>query len=113
MLATVTRGTLLVNAMPMPARHLWSQIQKQLHGRTEPEQLRVLRGHLDNLHDEWKGPYKDLRDRLRRQVSRLEGHDAVRSRAGQHDPFHVKRQGEARGVSRGHGSGEHPLVVWA
>ena len=85
----------------MPARHLWSQIQKQLHGRTEPEQLRVLRGHLDNLHDEWKGPYKDLRDRLRRQVSRLEGHDAVRSRAGQHDPFHVKRQGEATIVFAG------------
>ncbi len=79
----------------MPARDLWSQIQKQLHGRAEPEQLRILRGHLDSLHDEWKGPYKDLRDRLRRQVRRLEGHDAVRSRAGQHDPFHVKRQGEA------------------
>jgi ribosome-interacting GTPase 1 len=87
--------------MPMPARHLWSQIQKQLHGRSEPEQLRVLRGHLDNLHDEWKGPYKDLRDRLRRQVSRLEGHDAVRSRAGQHDPFHIKRQGEATVVFAG------------
>ncbi|HJP29466.1 MAG TPA: GTPase [Candidatus Latescibacteria bacterium] len=87
--------------MPMPARHLWSHIQKQLRGRPEPEQLRLLRGHLDDLHDEWKGPYKDLRDRLRRQVSRLEGHDAVRSRSGQHDPFHVKRQGEAMVVFAG------------
>jgi len=46
--------------MPMPARHLWSQIQKQMQGRSEPEQLRILRGHLDGLHDEWKSPYKDL-----------------------------------------------------
>ncbi len=87
--------------MPMPARHLWSQIQKQMQGRSEPEQLRILRGHLDGLHDEWKGPYKDLRDRLRRQVSRLEGHDAVRSPSGQHDPFHIKHQGEATTVFAG------------
>jgi hypothetical protein len=37
--------------MPMPARHLWLQIQKQTQGRSEDEQLRVLRGHLGNLHD--------------------------------------------------------------
>lgn len=79
----------------MPARDLWSHIQKEIAGRGEAEQLRALRQHLDNLHDEWKGPYKDLRDRLRRQVSRLENHDAVRSRTGQLDPFHIKRQGEA------------------
>jgi|TARA_B100000809_G_scaffold261689_1_gene311049 hypothetical protein len=31
-----------------------------MQGRSEPEQLRILRGHLDGLHDEWKSPYKDL-----------------------------------------------------
>ena len=81
--------------MPMPARDLWSRIQKQLQGCAEDEQLRILRQHLGDLHDEWKGPYKDLRDRLRRQADRLESHAAVRSRGGQHDPFHVKRQGDA------------------
>ena len=85
----------------MPARDLWSHIQSELRGRAEDEHLRVLRRHLAELHDEWKGPYKDLRDRLRRQVSRLEGHESVRSRAGQHDPFHVKRQGDARVVLAG------------
>ena len=85
----------------MPARDLWSRIQKQLRGRAEAEQLRILQTHLSELHDEWKGPYKDLRDRLRRQVSRLEGHDAVRSRGGQHDPFHIKRQGTATVVFAG------------
>ncbi len=87
--------------MPMPAKDLWSHIQKELRGRAEDEQLRILRRHLAGLHDEWKGPYKDLRDRLRRQVARLEGHEAVRSRAGQHDPFHVKRQGDGRVVVAG------------
>ena len=82
--------------MPMPARHLWSKIQKQLQGKPEAEQLRLLQSHLADLHDEWKGPYKELRDRLRRLVARLEGHESVRARGGQHDPFHVKRQGDAQ-----------------
>jgi ribosome-interacting GTPase 1 len=73
--------------MPMPARDLWSRIQKQLQGRPEDEQLRILRRHLD-----------ELRDRLRRLAARLETHEAVRSRGGQADPFHVRRQGDARVV---------------
>lgn len=98
--------------MPMPARHLWSQIQKQLRGSSEAEQLRIVRRHLDELHDEWKGPYKDLRDRLRRLVSRLEGHEETRSRAGQKDPFHVKRQGDATIVVAGvPNSGKSALVA--
>ena len=82
--------------MPIPAKDLWSKIQKELRGLSEDEQLRVLRQHLGALHDEWKGPYKDLRDRLRRLVAHHEGHQTVRSRAGQHDPFHIARQGDAR-----------------
>ncbi len=85
----------------MPAKDLWSQIQKQTRRRSEEEQLRILRRHLGELHDEWKGPYKDLRDRLRKRVARLEGHEAVRSRSGQQDPFHVKNQGDARVVLAG------------
>ena len=46
--------------MPMPARDLWTKIQKELHGRTDREQLRILRRHLDSWHDSWKGPYADL-----------------------------------------------------
>ena len=80
----------------MPARDLWARIQKQLQGRAEDEQLRLLQSHLDELHDEWKGPYKELRDRLRRRVARLQGHASVRSRAGHEDPFHVKGQGDAQ-----------------
>ena len=85
----------------MPAKDLWSQIQKQARGRSEDEQLRILRRHLGELHDEWKGPYKDLRDKLRKLVARLEGHEATRSRSGQQDPFHVKSQGDARVVVAG------------
>ncbi len=80
----------------MPARDLWARIQKQLQGRAEDEQLRLLQSHLDELHEEWKGPYKELRDRLRRRVARLQGHASVRSRAGHEDPFHVRRQGDAQ-----------------
>ncbi|MBT3343480.1 MAG: hypothetical protein HN712_28845 [Gemmatimonadetes bacterium] len=72
-----------------------------MRGRSEEEQLQILRRNLAELHDEWKGPYKDLRDRLRRQVAKLEGHEAVQSRSGQSDPFHVKRQGDARIVLAG------------
>lgn len=85
----------------MPAKHLWAQLQKQMGGRPEEEQLQILRRGLSDLHDEWKGPYKDLRNRLRRQVARLENHEAVRSRSGQQDPFHVKNQGDARVVLAG------------
>ena len=99
--------------MPMPARDLWSRIQKELQGRSEDEQLRVLRRHLADLHDEWKGPYKELRDRLRRQVARLEGHDAVRSQAGRHDPFHIKSQGDARVVFAGMPNAGKSAVVGA
>ena len=80
----------------MPARDLWARIQKQLQGRAEDEQLRLLQSHLRELPDEWKGPYKELRDRLRPRVARLQGHAGVRSRAGHEDPFHVKRQGDAQ-----------------
>ncbi len=87
--------------MPIPAKHLWAQLQKQMGGRPEEEQLQILRRGLSNLHDEWKGPYKDLRDRLRRQVARLENHEAVRFRSGQQGPFHVYNQGDARVVLAG------------
>ena len=96
----------------MPARHLWSHIQKQTRGRSEEEQLQILRRNLDELHDEWKGPYKDLRDCLRRQVAKLEGHEATRSKSGQSDPFHVRRQGDARIVlAGGPNSGKSALVA--
>ncbi len=95
----------------MPARDLWARIQKQLQNRTETEQLHLLQSHLEDLHDEWKGPYKELRDRLRRRVTRLQSHANVRSRAGHEDPFHVKRQGAARiAVAGAPNTGKSTLV---
>ena len=58
--------------MPLPARDLWAKIQKEIRGQPEREQLRILQSYLDGWHDSWKGPYWDLKERLRKLVRKLE-----------------------------------------
>lgn len=81
--------------MPLPAGDFWIKIQKEIQGKSEREQLRILQGYLDSWHDAWKGPYWDLKERLRKLVAKLENTESIRSR-GQQDPFHVKRTGDAQ-----------------
>ena len=81
--------------MPLPAKDLWAKIQKEIHGKSDRDQLRILHRHLDGWHDSWKGPYWDLKERLRKLAHKLETTEAIRSR-GQQDTFHVKRQGIAQ-----------------
>ena len=81
--------------MPLPARDLWAKIQKEIRGQPEREQLRILQSYLDDWHDSWKGPYWDLKERLRKLVRKLENTESVRSHS-QPDTFHVKRQGDAQ-----------------
>ena len=81
--------------MPMPARDLWTKIQREIGGKTDREQCRILRRYLEGWHDSWRGPYADLKKRLLRRVQKLETTESVRSR----DPaasLHVKRQGAAQ-----------------
>lgn len=96
--------------MPLPAKDLWAKIQKEIHGKSERDQLRILHRHLDGWHDSWKGPYWDLKKRLRKLTSKLENTEAVRSR-GQQDTFHFKRQGNAQvGLVGQPNSGKSALV---
>lgn len=82
--------------MPLPARDFWTKIQKEIHGKPDREQLRIVRGYLDAWHDSWKGPYWDLKERLRRLAHKLENRETVKGRSGSHDAFHVARQGVAQ-----------------
>ena len=50
--------------MAVPARDLWAKIQKELSGKTQPEQIAIVQDYLDDWPDEWKGPYQELKDRL-------------------------------------------------
>ena len=65
--------------MPMPANDLWVKIQKELGEKSNREQLRVLKRHLDGWHDSWKGPYADLKKKLLKLSSKLEKIQSVRS----------------------------------
>lgn len=82
--------------MPLPARDFWAKIQKEIRGKPDREQLRVVQGYLDAWHDSWKGPYWDLKERLRRLAHKLEHAGTVTGRGGSHDAFHVARQGLAQ-----------------
>ena len=81
--------------MPMPARDLWTKIQKEIGGKTDREQLRIVQRYLDGWHDSWRGPYADLKKRLLRLVQKLETTQSVRSR-DHAVSLHVKRQGTAQ-----------------
>ena len=81
--------------MPMPARDLWTKIQKEIGGKTESEQLRIVQRYLDGWHDSWRGPYADLKKRLLKLAQKLETTQSVRSR--DHTvSLHVKHQGAAQ-----------------
>ncbi len=78
--------------MPMPAKDLWTKIQKELGGRTDREQLRIVKRYLDDWHDSWKGPYADLKKRLLKLAQKLETTVSVRSR-DHGTSLHVKCRG--------------------
>jgi hypothetical protein len=46
--------------MALPAHELWAKIQKELSGKTNPDQIAVLKKYLSTWPEEWKGPYRDL-----------------------------------------------------
>ena len=69
--------------MPLPARDFWAKIQKEIGGKSEREQLRIVQGYLSTWHDSWKGPYWDLKARLLRLTHKLERTETVRSRGQQ------------------------------
>ena len=79
--------------MPMPAKDYWAKIQKELHGKSDREQHRILRHHLDGWHDSWRGPYADLKKRLLKLAAKLESVESVRRAHAPGTSLHVKRQG--------------------
>lgn len=82
--------------MALPANELWAKIQKELSGRTNPDQIAVLKKYLSSWPEEWKGPYRDLKTKLVKLVARLETTEAVKSSGERPDPFYVKRQGDGQ-----------------
>jgi len=84
-----------------------------MRGKSEREQLRVVQGYLDSWHDSWKGPYWDLKERLRRLVHKLENTETVKGRGGSQDTFHVARQGVAQIAFAGPGNAGKSALVHA
>jgi uncharacterized protein len=98
--------------MPVPASDLWIKIQKELSGKSNQDQIAVIRRYLDDWPDEWKGPYQELKERLIKLTRRLQTVESVKSASAREDPFHVKRGGDAQvaliGVTN---SGKSALVA--
>jgi hypothetical protein len=82
--------------MAIPANDLWAKLQKELGGKSNPEQLVILRRYLDAWPDEWKGPYQALKERLVKLERKLQTTEAVKSATAREDPFAVKRGGDAQ-----------------
>ena len=82
--------------MALPAKILWEKIQKELQGKSNYERTIILKNHLKDWHQEWKGPYRELKERLLRLLGKLEATESVKSSRGQKDFFHIKRQGDAQ-----------------
>src|SRR5687768_17617915 len=82
--------------MAVPASDLWIKIQKELSGKSNLDQIAVIRRYLDDWPDEWKGPYQELKDRLVKLNRRLQTTESTKSSSAREDPFHVKRGGDAQ-----------------
>lgn len=82
--------------MPLPAQDLWVKIQKEISGKSNREQLVILQSYLSDWPDTWKGPYRDLKERLLQLHRKLETTELVKSARGRQDPFHIKRQGDGQ-----------------
>jgi ribosome-interacting GTPase 1 len=81
--------------MPMSHRDLWNKIRRETKGKSPEEELRVLERYLADW-PEFKGPYQEMRKKYERRVAELKRIQSVQSsRAGQSDPFSVRRRGIA------------------
>ena len=94
----------------MPTRDLWTKIQKEIGGKADREQLRIVERHLNGWHDSWRGPYADMKKRLLKLSQKLETTQSEKF-CDHTASLHVKRQGAAQvaliGVSN---SGKSALV---
>jgi uncharacterized protein len=82
--------------MALPAKVYWAKLQKALRGQSEHEQIAILRRYVA----EWPGwddiQYRKMREQAEKLLRKLETSESTRSTKGQHDPFHVKRQGDGQ-----------------
>jgi uncharacterized protein len=98
--------------MAIPASELWSQIQRDLSGKSNVEQIAILKQRLQDWPSEWKGPYRELQQKLRRLLSKLASTETVKTGAGQRDPFYLPREGHAQFALLGlPNSGKSALVA--
>lgn len=85
--------------MPVPARDLWTRIQREIRDKPGRQELRIARGCLNSWHDSWKGPHWDLKERLRGPARKREDSQSERALAPQRDLGRVgvleRRDGEA------------------
>lgn len=82
--------------MALPAKVYWAKLQKELKGKSEHEQIVILRRYVA----EWPGwddiQYRKMRDQAEKMLRKLETNESTRSTKGQQDPFHVKYQGDGQ-----------------
>lgn len=82
--------------MALPASEQWAKIQKEVAGKTNTEQISIIRNYLDQWPDEWKGPYRDLKEKLTKMLRKLETIESVKSSTSRTDSFHIKHEGDGQ-----------------
>jgi ribosome-interacting GTPase 1 len=82
--------------MALPASEQWARIQREITGKSNSEQISIIRNYLDNWPDEWKGPYRDLKEKLTKILNKLETVESVKSSTSRSDPFHIKHEGDGQ-----------------
>lgn len=82
--------------MALPASEQWIRIQKEITGKANSEQIAIIRRHLDNWPDEWKGPYRELKEKLTKMLKKLETVESVKSSTSRTDSFHIRHEGDGQ-----------------
>ena len=81
--------------MALPAKVFWAKLQKEIKGKSNTEQIVILRRYAAD----WPGwddiQYRKMREQCLKLLRKLENSESVKSSRGHQDLYHVKRQGES------------------
>ena len=82
--------------MALPAKVYWAKLQKELKGKSQPEQINILRQHV-MAWPPWNDiQYRKMREQAEKMLHKLETNETVKSSKGHQDLFHIKRQGDGQ-----------------
>lgn len=82
--------------MALPAKVYWAKLQKELKGKSQPEQKSILRRHLAEWPPWNDVQYRKMREQAEKMLHKLETIESTKSSKGHQDLFHVKRQGDGQ-----------------